>query len=191
MCLSAFKVWTLKPSVFLIIFLLSLDILETERPVTRPHTLILNINVCSHWNADEVLAYVQRVGDFLALNSLVGQQNNTFTPKIMWYARFGISYILRVRHCYAKNNFVTFYKCHLPFSHSHFHSICCWKISLYLCKDPNVFLHNHCCQGINALGLFQSPSYYLLLFLEKRGCVCECFSDMGWGDELDYWGEKN
>jgi len=72
------------------------------------------------------------------------------------------------------------------FSHSHFHSICCLKISLYLCKDPNVFLHSHFCQGINTLGLFRSSFYYLSLLLEKRRCFCECFSGVGLGCELDF-----
>lgn len=87
-------------------------------------------------------------------------------------------------HCYAKNYFDTFYKCHLAFSQS----ICCCTMSLYLWKNPNVFLHSHCYPGINALGFFQSSYCYLLLILERRHvCVCECYSDMGWRDELDYW----
>lgn len=53
-------------------------------------------------------------------------------------------------------------------------------------QNPNVFLHPHCCTGINALVLFQSLSCYLLLPLEKWR-VCKCYLDMGWGDELDYW----
>lgn len=87
-------------------------------------------------------------------------------------------------HCYAINNFDTFYKCHLAFSQS----ICCYTMSLYLWNNPNVFLHSHCYPGINALGFFQSSSCYLLLILERwHVCVCECYSDMGWRDELDYW----
>lgn len=151
-------------SALLIIFLVSSDILETERPVIWPHSLILNINFSALQIADEVLVHVLH----LALNSLAGQQNNTFLPKIMAYAKFGVRYILRVRDCYAKRILIHSQNAICLFSHFHFHSICCWKVSLHLCKTQLCFLHPGCNPGISTLGLFQSSFCYRLLQLERR-----------------------
>ncbi len=119
-------------STFLVIFLLLLDFLETERPVIRPHIYTVN-TVYSGRERDRERS--------LRWDSNLQCIQNTFTPNIMWYKKSGISFILRVPHCYANNNFDTFYKCRLAFSHSHFQSICCCTMSLYLWKTLMCFFY--------------------------------------------------
>ncbi len=151
-------------STFLIIFLLLLDFLETERPVIRPHIYTVHtVYSGRERNRERSLRW----------DSNLQCIQNTFTPKIMWYKKSGISFILRVPHCYANNNFDTFYKCRLAFSHSHFQSICCCTISLPL-ENPNVFFFTLPLLSIDQCFIFQSSSCYLLLILERRH-VCECY----------------
>ncbi len=119
-------------STFLVIFLLLLDFLETERPVIRPHIYTV-YTVYSGRERDRERS--------LRWDSNLQCIQNTFTPNIMWYKKSGISFILRVPHCYANNNFDTFYKCRLAFSHSHFQSICCCTMSLYLWKTLMCFFY--------------------------------------------------